>query len=201
MNTQLTDPLSIPVGDSKRNTFSAFVGSNDYKLTWPYLGSYDRGLHAEQLQVRSQRLTCDDCDSTWLKGVVGVSELEGFKQLLGSRFSRELVDAVEFADEHQVVPCGHLIVEIANFGYDADPLLDRQGLSDTVSTGNPCGSGRGFRQACEHTDGGCLASTVRSEKTEELTSWHMEAYAVDSYHVAILLRQVPDFDCALHLLH
>ena len=101
------------------------------------------------------------------------------------------VEAVQLAEEDQLVEDLHLLVEAALLGQIADPL-QALALKGLVEEADAAGVGHG--DAHHHADGAGFACAVRAQQAEHLAGFDGEAQVVDGNLVLVGLGHSREFD-------
>jgi hypothetical protein len=83
-------------------------------------------------------------------------------------------DALELADEGEVLDHLHFGIEGRRFRQVADALLDLHGVLDHVETGDVGGAHGGGQEAGKDTHGGGLAGAVGAEEADDLALFDLE---------------------------
>src|SRR4029453_6421521 len=105
---------------------------------------------------------------------------------------REAVDAAVQAD---VLARRQVLVQGKALAHVADAPLDRLALRVDVVTRDPRGAAGRRQESDQHSDRRCLSRAVRTEKAEDLASFHIERDVVDSGEIAEFPREVVDGNC------
>ncbi len=106
--------------------------------------------------------------------------------------------AVDPAEEAEVLPDGEVVVEAEALAHVADAALDAlRVLRDVDTEDEPRARGR-REQAAQHADGRGLAGAVRAEEAEDLALGHRERHAVDRGEGAEALGELAELDGCRH---
>ena len=105
-----------------------------------------------------------------------------------------LREAVERAEELEVLPGGRPLVDVRRLGDEVDPPADRLELARDVVAEHPRAPARRLRPAGEDADHRRLPGAVGAEQAEDLARRDLQADAVQRAHVAVALREVLDLD-------
>ena len=102
--------------------------------------------------------------------------------------------AVDAAEETQVLNDGQIVIQAEALGHVADPAFQRLGVFGDVDAENTRAAGRGSEKAAEHADGRRLPSTVRSEEAEDFAFADAERQIVHRRERAEAFDEVLDLD-------
>ena len=103
-------------------------------------------------------------------------------------------DAVNPAEEVDVLFHGEIVVERELLRHVADVLADLFGILGDVEAGHGAPAGGGRQQPAEHADDGGFAGAVGTQETEDLALVHLEGDVIDGHEIAEGLDQVADFE-------
>jgi hypothetical protein len=126
--------------------------------------------------------------------VGGVAERELLEQLVGQRTDLPARDAVETADQPDVLPAGEELVDRGSLAGEAHAATNPVGVLDDVVTGNRAGATGRHAQGGEHPDGGRLARAVGPEHAQHGPPRDAEAHAIDSDRLPEVLDQILRLD-------
>ena len=104
------------------------------------------------------------------------------------------VEAVDAAEERDVLIDGQQLVERELLRHVADPPLDAFRIARHVHAADDRRPGGRLEEAAQHPDGRRLPGAVAAEEPEDLPARHVEAHAVDGDELAEAARQVADDD-------
>ena len=98
-------------------------------------------------------------------------------------------DALELADEVEVLADLHFRVERRRFGQVADALLHLHRLLHDVEAGDIAVPAVGRQEAGENAHGGGFPGAVRAEEADDLPLFHFKGDIVDSDVACVSLRR------------
>src|SRR6185437_10191442 len=104
------------------------------------------------------------------------------------------VDALQAREILDVLACGEPLVQAARIRQHAELAAHRQRIDRGVDAVHQHLAAIGFHQRIEHAQRGGLAGAVGAEQAGDLAVAGGEADAVDGFHCAEGLVQIPDFD-------
>ncbi len=107
---------------------------------------------------------------------------------------RRAGEAVDPAEETQILNDGQIVIETEALGHVADPVLQGLGVLRDVDAEDARASGGGSEETAQHADGRGLARAVRAEKAEHLALPHGERQVVHGRERAEPLDQMIDLD-------
>jgi hypothetical protein len=108
------------------------------------------------------------------------------------------VQAVDAAEEAQVLPDREVVVEAEALAHVADLPLHALGVAGDVRAEHEPGAGAGLEQAAQHPDRRGLARAVCAEEAEDLALTDRERDAVDRREGAEALGELPDLHGDVH---
>ena len=110
-------------------------------------------------------------------------------------------DAVDAAEEVDVLFHGQVVVERKFLRHVADVLLDGFRLRGDVQPADRRAARSGLQQAAQHANGGGFARAVRAQESEDFAAADVEIDMIHGDEIAEALHQVVDFDgIRLHAL-
>src|SRR5262245_36736831 len=98
---------------------------------------------------------------------------------LATRVKTVAAEAVEPAEEGDVLVDRQLLVEREPLGHVADTPLDALGIASDVEPPDDRCPARRLEQSTQHPDGRRLPRTVGAENAEDLAGLHAEGQAID----------------------
>ena len=113
---------------------------------------------------------------------------------------RAAAQAVDAAEEAEVLAHREVVVEAEALAHVADPPLHALGVLRDVDAEHEAGAGGGGEQAAQHADRRRLAGAVRAEEAEDLALVHAERDPVDGHEGAEALGELADLDGDGHQL-
>ena len=126
--------------------------------------------------------------------VEDVAHLQRIHQFFAALVHQAGFDAVQAREIVDVLARAQALVQAARIRQDAEASAHRDRIDRRIDAVHQHLPGVGFHQGVQHPQGGGLAGAVGAEQPGDLAVAGGEADAVDGFHLAEGLVQVPDLD-------